>query len=125
MSCMCTDALHTKVYSFPALRPGTWTYQGCTVDAPATPAFADAVLVPPFATDLDVVNQCLQACARGGFTFAGVENAETCQCSATGVAAGVQKAQEAECNSLCPLPGAAGFEFCGGVERLGVFKFSG
>ena len=78
-----------------------------------------------FASHLDLVNQCLQACARLGFTLAGIENAGQCQCGRAADAAGLHKAAEAECNSLCPLPGNAGFEFCGGVERLGVYKFTG
>ena len=88
------------------------------------PAFADAALQAPFATNLDAVNQCLQACAKLGFGFAGVEDAGACQC-ASSLASDAQAASEAECDSLCPLPGDAGFEFCGGVDRVGVYKFTG
>ncbi|KAI0737847.1 hypothetical protein C8Q80DRAFT_1276257 [Daedaleopsis nitida] len=123
----CGGSWAIQLYSFPALRPGTWTYQGCVVDTPDAPAFAAPTTMNTFSSHLDLVNQCLQACARLGFTLAGVENAGQCQCSRAAAAkAGLQKAaSEAECNSLCPLPGAAGFEFCGGVERLGVYKFTG
>ncbi|KAH9939393.1 uncharacterized protein BXZ73DRAFT_89050 [Epithele typhae] len=121
----CGGPWGIQVYTFPALRPGAWTYLGCTVDTGAAPAFVDAALQEPFASTLDAVNQCLQACARGGFAFAGVEDAGNCQCSGAGVAAGAAAAAEAECDSLCPLPGDAGFEFCGGVDRLAVYKLTG
>ncbi|KAI0684331.1 hypothetical protein C8Q76DRAFT_687086 [Earliella scabrosa] len=112
----CGGSWRIQLYTFPALRPGTWAYQGCTVNTVDTPAFANPTALT-FDTNLDLVNQCLQACARQGFRFAGVENAETCQCSKGAGPAGMQRTGEAECNSLCPLPGDAGFEFCGGVER--------
>ena len=115
----------SQIYTVAALRPGTWAYQGCTLDTAASPAFADAAPQAPFPTDLDATNQCLQACAHGGFAFAGVEDGGACSCSADGPSADAQVAPEAECDSLCPLPGNAGFEFCGGVERMGVFKFVG
>ncbi|KAI0677771.1 hypothetical protein C8Q78DRAFT_1066218 [Trametes maxima] len=120
----CGGAWRIQVYSFPALRPGSWAYQGCIADAPATPAFS-TFTTHTFATTLDFVNQCLQACSRDGFTFAGVENANVCQCSGAAPIAAAQKVGDAECTSLCPLPGDAGFEFCGGVERLGVYKLVG
>ncbi|TFK85884.1 WSC-domain-containing protein [Polyporus arcularius HHB13444] len=120
----CGGAWRIQVYTFPALRPGAWAYQGCIADTQDTPAFT-STSTQTFATNLDLVNQCLQACSRLGFSFAGVENADTCQCSNGGITTDAQKVAEAECNSLCPLPGDAGFEFCGGVQRLGVFKFTG
>ena len=115
----------SQIYTFPALRPGTWAYEGCTVDTADAPAFSDAALQEPFETTLDAVNQCLQACSRAGFSFAGVEDAGNCQCSGAGLAADAEAAPESECNSLCPLPGNAGFEFCGGVDRVGVYRFTG
>ncbi|KAI0721948.1 hypothetical protein C8T65DRAFT_692089 [Cerioporus squamosus] len=121
----CGGSWRIQVYTFPALRPGAWAYQGCIANAPDAPAFTTDTSTQTFATNLDLVNQCLQACSRQSFTFAGVENAGTCQCSNGGIATDAQKVSEAECNSLCPLPGDAGFEFCGGVQRLGVFKFTG
>ncbi|KAH9884963.1 hypothetical protein C8Q73DRAFT_660561 [Cubamyces lactineus] len=122
----CGGAWRIQVYSFPALSPNSWEYQGCITDAPTAPAFDPASLTThTFATNLDLVNQCLQACARDGAAFAGIENADVCQCSGGAPAAAAAPVSEAECNSLCPLPGAAGFEFCGGVERLGVYKFMG
>ncbi|KAI0364606.1 WSC-domain-containing protein [Pilatotrama ljubarskyi] len=119
----CGGPWRIQVYSFPALRPGSWVYQGCVTDAPATPAFSGAT-THTFASNLDFVNQCLQACAHSGFAFAGVEDASVCQCSSSAPVAAAQTVNEAQCNSLCPLPGNAGFEFCGGVNRLGVYKFA-
>ncbi|KAM5542546.1 hypothetical protein V8D89_004005 [Ganoderma adspersum] len=120
----CGGAWSIQVYTVPALRPGSWAYQGCIVDTTATPAFSTSALqVVP--SNLDLVNQCLQACAHAGFSFAGVENASECLCSNDGIATGAVAANETECSSVCPLPGDAGFEFCGGVERLGVFEFVG
>ena len=113
-----------QVYTVPALRPGSWAYQGCVVDTTERPAF-DTPAPQTVASNVDLVDQCLQACAHAGFAFAGVENASDCLCSDDGVAAGAAAANETECGSVCPLPGDAGFEFCGGVERLGVFKFVG
>ncbi|KAI0638689.1 hypothetical protein C8Q77DRAFT_1048387 [Trametes polyzona] len=120
----CGGAWRIQVYSFPALRPGSWVYEGCITDSPAAPAFASSA-VRTFTSNVDFVNQCLQACTHAGFTFAGVENADVCACSNASPVAAAQKVDEAECSSLCPLPGQAGFEFCGGVERLGVYRFSG
>ncbi|KAI1784063.1 hypothetical protein LXA43DRAFT_1125558 [Ganoderma leucocontextum] len=120
----CGGAWSIQVYTVPALRPGSWAYQGCVVDTAATPAFATSA-VQTVTSNLDLVNQCLQACSHAGFSFAGVENASDCFCSNDGIVAGATTANETDCNSLCPLPGDAGFEFCGGVERLGVFKFIG
>ena len=113
-----------QVYTVPALRPGSWAYQGCIVDTADAPALASAT-PQIIASNLDLVNQCLQACSHAGFAFAGVENASECLCSNEGIAAGATKANETECSSICPLPGDAGFEICGGVERLGVYKFVG
>ncbi|KAM5534216.1 hypothetical protein V8D89_012123 [Ganoderma adspersum] len=120
-----TDVSSMQVYTVPALRPGSWAYQGCIVDTAATPAFSTSVL-QVVASNLNLVNQCLQACAHTGFSFAGVENASECLCSNDGITAEAIAANETECSSVCPLPGDAGFEFCGGVERLSsVFKFVG
>ncbi|KAI0774627.1 hypothetical protein BD413DRAFT_472400 [Trametes elegans] len=121
----CGGPWRIQVYGFPALRPGSWVYQGCVVDGPGAPALPGASVLAFAPATLDLVDQCLQACARGGFAFAGVENGATCQCSESGPGAAAQKADEADCSSLCPLPGDAGFEFCGGVERLGVYKLVG
>lgn len=112
------------MYTVPALRPGTWAYRGCIVDTADTPALATSALqaVP---SNLDLVNQCLQACTHAGFAFVGVENASECVCSNDGIAAGAMATNETECSLVCPLQGDAGFEFCGGVERLGVFAFVG
>ncbi|EIW61145.1 uncharacterized protein TRAVEDRAFT_43972 [Trametes versicolor FP-101664 SS1] len=117
----CGGAWRIQIYTFPALRPGSWAFEGCFVDAPAF----TAVETHTFDTNLDFVNQCLQACARDGFTFAGVEDASVCQCSGAAPVAAATQVDESECSSLCPLPGNAGFEFCGGVDRLGVYSFSG
>ncbi|EJF55690.1 hypothetical protein BD309DRAFT_990361 [Dichomitus squalens] len=120
----CGGVWSIQLYTVPALRPGSWAYQGCIVDTVETPAFA-TVTLQNLASNLDLVNQCLQACSHAGFSFAGLENASECQCSNEGITAGATKANETDCNSLCPLPGDAGFEICGGVERLGVYKFIG
>ncbi|KAI0832925.1 hypothetical protein BC628DRAFT_1309755 [Trametes gibbosa] len=120
----CGGAWSIQVYSFPALRPGSWAYEGCIADTPTAPAFAGPT-TNTFASNLDFVNQCLQACSRAGFPFAGVEGASVCQCSSGAPDAAAPKVDESECSSLCPLPGDAGFEFCGGVERLGVYRFTG
>nr|VWO94152.1 Uncharacterized protein [Ganoderma boninense] len=119
-----TERTLMQVYTVPALRPGTWVYQGCIVDTAEAPAFNTSAL-QTVASNLDLVNQCLQACAHAGFSFAGVENASECLCTNDGIAAGAIAANETECSSLCLLPGDAGFEFCGGVERLAVFEFTG
>ncbi|KAI8989921.1 hypothetical protein BD414DRAFT_414164 [Trametes punicea] len=120
----CGGPWRIQVYGFPALRPGSWAYQGCVEDTLAAPAFS-ASTTHTFTTNLDLVDQCLQACSRAGATFAGVEDAAVCQCSNSGPVPEAQQTDDADCNSLCPLPGNAGFEFCGGVERLGVYKLLG
>ncbi|TBU22765.1 hypothetical protein BD311DRAFT_811247 [Dichomitus squalens] len=95
----CGGVWSIQLYTVPALRPGSWAYQGCIVDTVETPAFA-TVTLQNLASNLDL-------------------------CSNEGITAGATKANETDCNSLCPLPGDAGFEICGGVERLGVYKFIG
>ncbi|OSC96386.1 WSC-domain-containing protein [Trametes coccinea BRFM310] len=120
----CGGAWRIQVYSFPALRPGSWAYQGCIADSLAAPAFTSST-THTFSTNLDLVNQCLQACSQAGATFAAVEDAGVCQCSGSAPVPAAQKVAETACNSLCPLPGNAGFEFCGGVNALGVYKLVG
>ena len=90
-------------------------------DAPVFATLAPQII----ASNLDLANQCLQACSHAGFAFAGVLNANECLCSNEGIAVGATKVNETECSSICPLPGNAGFEICDGVERLGVYKFIG
>ena len=74
-----------------------------------------------FATNLDLGEQCVRYCTHIGMPFSGVENASDCQRS-LGYASGVVGARESECNSTCPLNGARK-EYCGGVQRLIVYKF--
>lgn len=117
-------SLATQVYKSPALPLGASNLQGCFVDTPATPAFGAPVVHHTFATTLELVTQCIEFCGHIGYPFAGVEAGEDCQCS-FGLAPGALVTDESECNSLCPLPPGDGQEFCGGVERLMVYRYQG
>ncbi|KAH9854861.1 WSC-domain-containing protein [Lenzites betulinus] len=120
----CGGSFRIQVYKSPALPLGASNLQGCFVDTPATPAFGAPVVHHTFATNLELVTQCIEFCGHIGYTFAGVEAGEDCQCS-FGLAPGALVTDESECNSLCPLPPGDGQEFCGGVERLMVYRYQG
>lgn len=112
-----------QIYKSPALAPGGWGLQGCFVNTPLLPAFSAAVHTT-FASNVDLVDQCISYCTRIGMPFAGVENASDCQCS-LGLTAGVTGVPESECNATCPVPPGEGSLFCGGVERLMVYRYQG
>lgn len=114
--------LHVQIYKSPALPPGAWTAAGCFLDTPTQAAFASPVVHTTFATNLDLVDQCINFCQHVGLPFAGVEDASDCQCSA-GFAAGAVHVSQDQCNSTCPLPPGAGNEFCGGFQRLETFAY--
>ncbi|KAI0684436.1 WSC-domain-containing protein [Earliella scabrosa] len=117
----CGGSFRIQIYKSPALPPGSSTLQGCFVDTPTSPAFGDPIIHQAFASNRDLVTQCIDFCAHRGFPFAGVENGIDCQCS-FGLATGAVRAPDTECNSTCPLAPGAGNEFCGGVQRLQVYK---
>ncbi|KAI0295880.1 WSC-domain-containing protein [Multifurca ochricompacta] len=119
----CGGSLRIQIYKSPALPPGAWTLQGCFLDTATSPAFGSPVVHQTFNTNLDLVNQCSNYCAHIGYPFSGVENASDCQCS-FGLDPSAQIRSLSECSSTCPLPAGAGNEFCGGFERLEVYKFS-
>ncbi|KAI0077494.1 WSC-domain-containing protein [Panus rudis PR-1116 ss-1] len=119
----CGGSFRIQIYKSPALIPGSWTLQGCFVDTPESPTFGSPVIHHTFATNLELVNQCITYCSSIGYPWAGVEAGSDCQCS-FGFAAGVQAVSEEECNSLCPLPPGEGQEFCGGVQRVMAYKYS-
>ena len=127
MALALTDhcALLGQIYKSPALPGGGWTLQGCFLDTPTAPAFASPVQHHTFPTNLDLVFQCVVRCQRVGLPWAGVENAEDCQCSGAGLGAGAVRVGLEECDSLCPLPPGAGNQYCGGFERLMVYKYVG
>ncbi|KAI0371431.1 WSC-domain-containing protein [Pilatotrama ljubarskyi] len=120
----CGGSFRIQIYKSPALPGGGWALQGCFVDTPASSAFGDPVVHHTFATNLELIDQCIAVCQHIGYPFAGVENGEDCQCS-FGFAPGVQQADESECSTLCPLPPGDGQEFCGGVQRLMVYHYVG
>ncbi|KAM5542444.1 hypothetical protein V8D89_003903 [Ganoderma adspersum] len=122
-SLSCGGSFRIQIYKSPALAPGGWGLQGCFVDTPLLPAFSAAVHTT-FASNVDLVEQCINYCTHIGMPFAGVENASDCQCS-LGLTAGVTGVPESECNATCPLPPGEGSLFCGGVERLIVYKYQG
>ncbi|KAH9940433.1 WSC-domain-containing protein [Epithele typhae] len=117
----CGGSFRIQIYKSPALPPGSWTATGCFVDTPTQAAFANPVHTT-FATNLDLVSQCINFCTHIGLPFSGVEDASDCQCS-TGFAAGAQHVAQQECNSTCPLPPGQGRLFCGGFQRLETFKY--
>ncbi|KAI0296528.1 WSC-domain-containing protein [Multifurca ochricompacta] len=118
----CGGSWRIQIYKSPALPPGAWTLQGCFLDTPASPAFASPVVHHTFDTNLELDLECIQYCEHIGYPFSGVENASDCQCS-FGLAPGAQLRSQDECNSICPLPPGEGNEFCGGFQRLAVFKY--
>ncbi|RPD81410.1 hypothetical protein L226DRAFT_477970 [Lentinus tigrinus ALCF2SS1-7] len=112
----------------PALPPGGWSLQGCFLDTPSTPAFppgAPTTVHHTFPTNLDLVSQCIDFCQHAGMPWAGVEDAQDCQCSAVGYASGAVRVDESQCNSTCPLPPGEGNEYCGGFQRLMVYEYQG
>ena len=116
-----------QIYKSPALPPGGWSLQGCFLDNSTSPAFAPT---PPathhaFASNLDLVSQCIDYCQHVGLTWAGVENATDCQCSQGGLAGAAVRVDEGQCNSTCPLPPGAGSQYCGGFQRLMVYEYQG
>lgn len=52
-----------------------------------------------------------------------MEDGSDCQCS-FGFAPGAEITSEDDCNSLCPLPPGEGQEFCGGFQRVMVYKYA-
>ncbi|KAI1791075.1 WSC-domain-containing protein [Ganoderma leucocontextum] len=119
----CGGSWRIQIYKSPALAPGGWALQGCFVDTSSTPAFA-APVHTTFASNLDLIDECINYCTHIGMPFSGVEDASDCQCS-FGYAGGVVQAPETDCNSTCPLPPGDGDEYCGGVQRLMVYKYQG
>ncbi|KAH9884928.1 hypothetical protein C8Q73DRAFT_718504 [Cubamyces lactineus] len=118
----CGGSFRIQVYKSPALPGGGWALQGCFVDTPTTPAFL-APVHQSFSTNLEFIDQCIDYCQHIGHPYAGVENGEDCQCS-YGYASGAEYADESECSTLCPLPPGEGQEYCGGVQRLMVYKYA-
>ncbi|KAI0658660.1 WSC-domain-containing protein [Cubamyces menziesii] len=118
----CGGSFRIQVYKSPALPGGGWALQGCFVDTPTTPAFLTPVH-QSFSTNLEFIDQCVDYCQHIGHPYAGVENGEDCQCS-YGYAPGAEYADESECSTLCPLPPGEGQEYCGGVQRLMVYKYA-
>ncbi|KAI0079478.1 WSC-domain-containing protein [Panus rudis PR-1116 ss-1] len=119
----CGGPSRIQVYKSPALPPGSFTLQGCFIDTPSSPTFGEPIMHHLFPSNLDLISQCTQFCQHIGYPFAGVENAHDCQCS-FGFADDAQIAPSTDCSSVCPLPAGAGNEFCGGVQRLMVYKYS-
>ncbi|KAI0650915.1 WSC-domain-containing protein [Trametes meyenii] len=120
----CGGSFRIQIYKSPALPGGGWGLQGCFVDTLESPAFGAPVVHHTFATNLELIDQCIDFCQHIGYPFAGVEAGEDCQCS-FGFADGVLAVDDSECNSLCPLPPGDGQEFCGGVQRLMVYRYDG
>ncbi|KAI0737740.1 WSC-domain-containing protein [Daedaleopsis nitida] len=118
----CGGSFRIQIYKSPALAPGAWALQGCFVDTALAPAYRSPVVHHTFASNLDLVDQCINFCEHIGYPFSGVEDANDCQCS-FGLNTATVQAPEDECNSTCPLPPGAGNEYCGGVQRLQVYKY--
>ncbi|TFK94927.1 WSC-domain-containing protein [Polyporus arcularius HHB13444] len=121
----CGGPWRIQIYKSPALPPGSWSLQGCFLDTPLQPALA-APTHHSFPTNLDLVSQCIAYCQHAGLPWAGVEDAQDCQCSRSGYATGgARRVDEGECNATCPLPPGAGSQYCGGLQRLMVYEYGG
>ncbi|KAI0692180.1 hypothetical protein C8T65DRAFT_78211 [Cerioporus squamosus] len=83
----CGGSWRIQIYKSPALPPGSWTLQGCFLDTPASPALAHPAH-HAFPSNLDLVGQCIDYCTHAGLPWAGVEDAQDCQCSGSGFASG-------------------------------------
>ena len=71
-----TRLVTIQIYKSPALPPGSSTLQGCFVDTPTSPAFGDPIIHQAFASNRDLVTQCIDFCAHRGVPFAGVESGD-------------------------------------------------
>ncbi|EIN04664.1 hypothetical protein PUNSTDRAFT_20976, partial [Punctularia strigosozonata HHB-11173 SS5] len=93
---------------------------GCYVDTASSPALSNAIAPVSFTNNTDLVSQCVDYCDTLGYPYAGVEDAVDCQCGLS-LSGGAESVDQSQCNSTCPLPGDAGREFCGGVQRMQLY----
>ncbi|MCJ1475830.1 hypothetical protein MMC13_004494 [Lambiella insularis] len=95
--------------------PAGWSLQGCYVD-PGNPR---ALSVGTGVTGAMTVAGCTAACA--GYTYAGAEYAGECYCGNT-LATGSTLATITDCSMTC---NGNSSEYCGGPNRLDLYKSSG
>ncbi|RPD54056.1 WSC-domain-containing protein [Lentinus tigrinus ALCF2SS1-6] len=119
-SLSCGGAWRIQLYKSPALLSGAWAFEGCYVDTPDTPAFAEPIVHHTFETNVNLFTNCLKYCGHIGLPWAGLEDASDCQCS-FGLAPGVVEVDRDECGLTCPGPFGEP-EQCGGVQRLYTWK---
>jgi len=72
----------------------------------------------PVGVSSNTIESCTSACHNAGYNLAGTEYAAECWCGYT-IQAGGAPAPATECNMLCSGDNS---EYCGGPNRLNVYK---
>ncbi|KAJ7119891.1 glyoxal oxidase N-terminus-domain-containing protein [Mycena crocata] len=100
--------------------PGSWTYQGCLMEADGTRVLPWQNIYP----SNNSATTCLSQCAAFGYEAGGMEFGRECYCGdITDVeAAGVKFAPESDCNLPCT---GDPIHLCGGGARIQYYKWTG
>ena len=114
--CGATDEIGTPIHYYKDMTAEGWAWMGCTVDSQASRVLTGA---STNADDL-TIESCLQFCGDGGFSIAGVENANECFCGDSVAEESMPKVTPMG-NCLSPCTGDAS-ENCGGHGFLGLYK---
>ncbi|PPR01863.1 hypothetical protein CVT24_001344, partial [Panaeolus cyanescens] len=101
--------------------PAAWTSVGCFRQVYYDSTASRSLKVASFTSvDNMTIESCLDFCASGGFTFAGVEFARECFCDNVIESPGVP-ISSSSCNMACTGNSA---EICGGPDAINVFSHS-
>ncbi|KAJ7202648.1 glyoxal oxidase N-terminus-domain-containing protein [Mycena pura] len=100
--------------------PGSWTYQGCLMEAVGSRAIPWQNIYPTN----NSATTCLSQCAEFGYTVGGMEYGQECYCGDLSdvQAAGVVLAPEADCNLPCP---GDPIHLCGAGNRIQYYNWTG
>ncbi|KAJ7113633.1 copper radical oxidase [Mycena epipterygia] len=100
--------------------PGSWSYQGCLMEAVGSRAIPWQNIYPTN----NSATTCLGQCAAFGYTAGGMEFGEECYCGDVSdvQAAGVGFAPASDCNMPCP---GDPIHLCGGGNRIQYYIWTG
>ncbi|GLB35519.1 putative protein xylosyltransferase activity [Lyophyllum shimeji] len=95
-----------------------WAYEGCYTDSQTAKVFPYRAIVDTRFFTLEV---CADACAKAGFSYAGIEFRNECWCGTSTQLQNSAIRPDSDCGMACIYNY---FERCGGPDRMSVYKLT-